>query len=209
MCLHFCHILVLQVGSLQERIDELAEELEAARAAAAAAAAALAPAASTPATAADCTRTQPAAGTAGVDCNRRSSGGPGSPGTQLSRQSSSSKVPLMGDDTPLAELHAQVRLWPDSCAVLCSLCCGHQILLEPWLLQCHLCFVLLVRMLLLAADPHELARTGNAAHLPLHNRLLTCLPFLRCIASLADPHELARTGHAAHLPCSLCARPRL
>jgi hypothetical protein len=102
------HYLFLQVGSLQERIDELAEELEAARAAAAAAAAALAPAPSAPTTAADSTHTQPAAGAAAAD--RRSSGGPGSPGTQLSRQSSSSKVPLMGDDTPLAELHAQVGL---------------------------------------------------------------------------------------------------
>jgi hypothetical protein len=121
-------ICCVQVGSLQERIDELAEELEEARAAASAAAAALAPTPSTTATAADSAHTQPAAGrcagAAAAAAGRRSSGGPGSPGTQLSRESSSSKVPLMGDDTPLAELHAQVRPLPDRFMVCCQQCLG-------------------------------------------------------------------------------------
>ncbi|WIA37749.1 hypothetical protein OEZ86_014626 [Tetradesmus obliquus] len=104
-----------QVGSLQERIDELAEELEAARAAAAAAAAAAtAPAAAAGAAAKNpATDTQPAAGSAAAAAAaavNAGSGELGSPGTQLSRQSSSSKVPLMGDDTPLAELHAQILM---------------------------------------------------------------------------------------------------
>jgi hypothetical protein len=124
-----CACLLLQVGSLQERIDELAEELEAAKTAAeaAAAAAATAPAAAPgaaakAAAAADSTHTQPAAGTATAAA--AGSGELGSPGTQLSRQGSSSKVPLMGDDTPLAELHAQVRCTcSDMLLLLMSMLC--------------------------------------------------------------------------------------
>lgn len=121
-----------QVGALRERIDELSEDLELARAAAAAAAAAAA------VTAAGTSAPGAAAAADGGGSNRSSAAGPAavqvgdsdrqqreqeqeqeeellrpaSPGRELSerRVAPVRQVPLMAEDTPLEALHAQVRL---------------------------------------------------------------------------------------------------
>jgi hypothetical protein len=103
-----------QVGALRERIDELSEDLELARTAAAAAAGhAPAPGSS---------RTSPAGGvavtaTAAADNQQQQQQPqeqqqqrPPSPGQELSELEVApvKQVPLMGEDTPLEALHAQV-----------------------------------------------------------------------------------------------------
>lgn len=108
----------LQVGALQERIDELAEELEAARLAAAAAATEAAEAraatAAAPVPASDLGHVHPPAGAGiahGAGVSHRvldiELSEPESLGAALSREVSG-HVPLMSDDTPLPELHEQV-----------------------------------------------------------------------------------------------------
>jgi hypothetical protein len=107
-----------QVGALRERIDELSEELELARAAAAAAAAATAAAAGhAPATGSSGANTAggvAVTATATADDQQQQQQQwqrPPSPGRELSELEVApvKQVPLMGEDTPLEALHAQVR----------------------------------------------------------------------------------------------------
>jgi hypothetical protein len=120
-------VLLPQVGALRERIDELSEDLELARAAAAAAAAGTsAPAAAAAADGSGSNRSS-AAGPAAVhvgdgsDRQQREQEEeeqheellrPASPGRELSEREVAPvrQVPLMAEDTPLEALHAQVRL---------------------------------------------------------------------------------------------------
>lgn len=111
-------MLLLQVGALRERIDELSEDLELARVAAATAAAA---ATSTP-TAADGTLASNRSSAAGPAAPATGDGSdrqqweqeeeqrPRSPGCELSERELAPvrQVPLMADNTPLEALHAQV-----------------------------------------------------------------------------------------------------
>lgn len=113
-------LLLLQVGVLRERIDELSEDLELARAAAAAAATSVAPTAadggSNRGSVAGPAAAPPATGDDGSDRQQREqeeeAQRPGSPGRELSELELAPvrQVPLMADDTPLEALHAQVGL---------------------------------------------------------------------------------------------------
>ena len=117
-------MLLLQVGALRERIDELSEELELARSAAAAAAAAVAHGSSSPSPS---TAVAAAAGAHGQEqppsqqqqqqqqqvqlslSEQRSFGRELSHRElQLPHSVSCRQVPLMAEDTPLEDLHIQV-----------------------------------------------------------------------------------------------------